>query len=80
MIDDVDVSSARAMRGEEFQGDTMDDEHLGLVLNVLDTDGDGRAEILMMVAGYESLGLELFVYPSEPGRPHVTIATYEDGC
>jgi hypothetical protein len=24
--------------------------------------------------------MELFVYPIAPGRPHVTIATYSDGC
>jgi hypothetical protein len=80
-IDDVDASVTLHLRyGSEGVGNPWRDEFLGVVLNVLDTDGDGRGEVLLTVAGYESQGMELFVYPIAPGRPHVTIATYSDGC
>ena len=64
----------------EFHGDPFDNHRIGLVLNVFDLDGDGRGEILMLVTGYESQNLELFVYPPSPEVRGVAIARYEDGC
>ena len=65
-IDQSDVLAARRMRMSEFHGDPFDNHRIGLVLNVFDLDGDGRGEVLMLVTGYESQNLELFVYPPSP--------------
>jgi hypothetical protein len=41
------------LRMFEFQG-VVADEHLGMILNVLDRDGDDWAEVVFLQSGYES--------------------------
>jgi len=79
-IDYTDASASRWMRFGEFRSQRLDNSNLGLVLSVFDLDGDGQAEILMSVTGYESRNLDLFVYPRSPESSPVKITTYSDGC
>jgi hypothetical protein len=61
----------------EFQGRVTRD-HLGLVLNVIDRDQDGRGEILFLQAGYEGFSILVREYAAggfEPAR-----LTYGGGC
>lgn len=52
----------------------------GQILNVLDTDRDGFAEILMMRHGYESTQILLARYPfSRDGEPTIVVA-FNSGC
>jgi hypothetical protein len=53
-----DLSPAGWLRMFEFQGD-ISREQYGLVLNVLDRDDDGWAEVLFARGGYEAMGIDL---------------------
>jgi hypothetical protein len=53
-------------------------EHLGLVLNVLDTDRDGWGEVLIAQGGSESMGIELLEYSASGFQP--TGSSYSYGC
>jgi hypothetical protein len=74
---ETNVLPASWLRMFEFQGRVTRD-HLGLVLNVLDRDQDGWAEILMLESGYEAFGISLRQYSPtgfEKGGP-----VYGAGC
>ena len=58
----VDSSGARALRTAEFQRRSLGQEHIGLILNVFDYDGDGWGETLMGHSGYEGFQLSLYHY------------------
>jgi hypothetical protein len=65
------------LRMFEFQGRVTRD-HLGLVLNVLDRDQDGRGEIVFLQSGYEAFSISVREYGAggfEPAR-----LTYGGGC
>jgi hypothetical protein len=55
---------AEWLRVDEADG-AVSPAHLGLVLNVLDRDGDGWGEVLFAVAGYESYSVALLEYSAE---------------
>ncbi len=57
----MNLGPARWLRMFEFQG-VVAREHLGMVLNVLDRDGDGWGEVVLVHAGYESRWLSLEQY------------------
>ena len=79
-LDDSDVIAARRMRMNVFQDVPFSNEHIGLVLNVVDTDNDGNGEVLFMVVGYESRSIDVVPYPAGPGQPSKPLFTYSDGC
>lgn len=65
------------LRMSEFQG-RISTEHLGFVLNVIDREGDGWAEVLFGWGGYESRSVEewrLSTFGFEP-----TGVSYAYGC
>jgi len=63
--------------GDGRQG-SVAHEHLGLVLNVLDRNGDGWGEVLMAQGGYESMSLSLVEYSASGFHP--TGIEYAYGC
>jgi hypothetical protein len=71
------VGPASWLRMFEFQGE-IDITQLGLVLNVLDRDRDGWAEVIFLQAGYESLGVSLYTISSSGFTPAGT--SYAYGC
>lgn len=79
-LEQADIRLSRAIRMWEFQSISTDNDYLGLILNVFDLDGDGQAEILMSVTGYESRNLELVVYRSPAEGPRRVVTRYGDGC
>jgi hypothetical protein len=80
VAEDTNPWFSRAMRMGEFQQWPVTDRSLGLVLNVHDLDGDGRAEILFTTEGYENLSVDLLGYPQMTGPRKVTLVNYSDGC
>ena len=80
VAEDTNPWFSRAMRMGEFQQWPVSDRSLGLVLNVHDIDGDGGAEILFALEGYENLSVELVGYPHMTGPRKTTLVTYSDGC
>lgn len=79
-LEQSDVTAAGSLRMSEFQYSDFDDEYLGLVLNVVDTDGDGYAELLMLRAGYESRNVRLVDTPGVSGQRRESFIEYGDGC
>jgi hypothetical protein len=80
--DDLDVvwrnlRPAVWLRMSEFQG-VVSNEHLGLVLNVLDRDGNGWGEVLFLQSGYESRDIREF-HVSPAGFEPTTVA-FSAGC
>jgi hypothetical protein len=76
-IIEQNLRPASWLRMFEFQGRVTRD-HLGLVLNVIDRDQDGRGEILFLQAGYEGFSISVREYADggfEPAR-----LTYGGGC
>ena len=63
------------LRMFEFQGE-LSNHHLGLVLNVLDRDGNGWGEVLFGQGGYESIG----EFQLSPSGFQPTGAAYSFGC
>lgn len=74
---EADVRPALWLRMFEFQGRVARD-HLGLVLNVIDRDGDGLAEVIFLKAGYEGFRISLLEYSSSGLTP--TGLSYGGGC
>ena len=66
------------LRMFEFQGRVTPD-HLGLVLNVIDRDGDGWGEILFLQAGYEGFSISLLEVSLRLRRQRPGVA-YSGGC
>jgi hypothetical protein len=62
-IIEADTSAASWLRMFEFQG-RVDAIQLGQVLNVIDRNGDGWAEVIMARGGYESLAIAVQAYSS----------------
>jgi hypothetical protein len=71
------VRPAGWLRTWEFQG-RIEREHLGLVLNTVDVDGDGRAEVLFAQGGYEGMSLDLLELT--PTGLQSTGASWTYGC
>jgi hypothetical protein len=65
------------LRMSEFQGRVTRD-HLGLVLNVIDRDQDGRGEVVFLQAGYEAFSISVREYGAGGFEP--TPVTYGGGC
>ena len=79
VVDRVDADVSYWMRmPNEYIG--VADTNLGLVLNVVDTDGDGYAEILLMRAGYESLNVDIVDTPGVSGQRRDPFINYSNGC
>jgi hypothetical protein len=76
-IVDTNLRPASWLRMWEFQG-RIDREHLGIVLNVVDTDADGWGEVIVAHGGYESMSLSVLEYSPKGFRP--TGAEYTYGC
>lgn len=74
---DQDLSPSRWVRSFEFQGE-VGREQYGLVLNVLDRDGDGWGEILFARGGYEGFGIQLLELTPTGWTP--AGASYGYGC
>ncbi|MEO8679847.1 MAG: hypothetical protein ABI665_12415 [Vicinamibacterales bacterium] len=74
---DQDLSPARWVRMFEFQGDVGRAQY-GLVLNVLDRNGDGWGEILFAHGGYEGFGIQLLERTPTGWVP--AGASYSYGC
>jgi hypothetical protein len=73
----TDLRPASWLRMFLFQGKVAT-EQLGLVLNVLDRDGDGWGEVLMSQSGYEGLRIQLFEY--SPGGFQPAGTEFACGC
>jgi hypothetical protein len=73
----ANLRPAAWLRTFEFQG-KIAREHLGMVLNVLDLDGDGWGEVLLVGAGYESTWLSLEEY--SPKGFDKTGTEFAHGC
>ena len=76
-IIEQNLRPASWLRMPLFQG-RVTRAHLGLVLNVIDGDQDGRGEILFLQAGYEAFSISVREYGAggfEPAR-----LTYGGGC
>lgn len=58
---ETDVRPAAWLRMSLFQGGVRP-SHMGLILNVLDRDGDGWGEVLFASEGYESRSISLLEY------------------
>ena len=72
----TDIGPAMSLN-MSFQG-RVHPSQMGLVLNVLDRDGDGWGEVLVAMEGYESRTISLFEYsPAGFGRPVVVL---NGGC
>jgi hypothetical protein len=76
-IADANVKPASWLRMHEFRG-RIAQVHLGLVLNVLDRDGDGQGEVLFAQGGYEGLGISLLEYSTSGMVPQGVEYSY--GC
>ena len=74
---ETNARPASWLRMFEFQG-SVAREHLGLVLNVVDRNGDGWGEVLMAQGGYESMSLSLVEYSASGFHP--TGIEYAYGC
>ena len=61
----------------ESQGELYTPQ-LGLVLNVVDRDRDGWAEVIFLQAGYESIGVSLYTFSSSGFKPAGIAYAY--GC
>jgi hypothetical protein len=72
-----DVRPAAWLRMPEFRGEVARPQ-LGLVLNVVDRDGDGWGEVIVAQAGYESMAIALFEL-SRDGLEAAAIR-YDYGC
>lgn len=78
-FDAVDVHASRFIWGGLFEGQ-MDPSLNGEILNVVDIDRDGLAEVVMLYRYYESFSMEASRYPfGEPDGAQV-IAKYGSGC
>jgi hypothetical protein len=73
----TNLRPASWLRMFEFQG-KVDNEQLGLVLNVFDQDGDGWGEILFAHGGYEAMTLQLLKYSASGLDP--AGLDYAHGC
>ena len=71
------VNPASWLRMFEFQGE-IDTTQLGLVLNVIDRDRNGWAELIFLQAGYESIGVSLYTISSSGFTP--AGISYAYGC
>lgn len=80
-IDGADFHSAEEQLWMDFKLDgPMDLSSVGEVLNVVDVDRDGQAEIVMLYHFYEGISIEVSKYPpAGPGSGQV-IAKYGAGC
>ena len=76
-IVDTNLQPASWLRMFEFQGKVAH-EHLGLVLNVFDSDHDGWGEVLVARGGYESMELSVLEYSPTGFQPTGTQFSY--GC
>jgi hypothetical protein len=65
------------LRMRLFQGE-IHTSQLGLVLNVVDRDRDGWAEVIFMHAGYEGLGVEVLDLSADGLKP--AGVSYSYGC
>lgn len=79
-IESSDAFAARFPWFHEFQGDSLDLTRNGQVLNIMDVDRDGFAEVLMLDTGYEGIRLELFRYPTARDGARSVVATFGAGC
>jgi hypothetical protein len=78
-IESVDAAPATLIRTPEMQSVTID-RTTSHVLGVFDVNGDGRAEVLMLRPGYESIDRDLIEYPATAGQPPRVLSHYGDGC
>lgn len=80
-IEGADVHSAEDQFWEDFNFDgPMDPSTPVEILNVVDVDRDGLAEIVMLYQFYEGISIEVSKYPpARPGSGQV-IAKYGGGC
>jgi hypothetical protein len=76
-IVEADTAPASWLRTFEFQNE-IDTVQLGLVLNVIDQDGDGWAEIIFARGGYESLEIGVLEFSPEGLVPRNI--TFTAGC
>ena len=65
---ETNVWPAAALRMSLFQGGVVP-SHMGLILNVLDRDGDGWGEVLFSSEGYESRRISLLEYSATGFQP-----------
>ena len=79
-VERSDAKVAGWLRMGEFQRMPFDNELFGLVLNVVDTNGDGFAEILMLQSGDESRNVIVIDAPGAPGGRRDPFVDYSDGC
>jgi hypothetical protein len=74
---ETNVRPAAWLRSSLFQGGVAP-AHMGLILNVLDRDGDGWGEVLFSSEGYESQSISLLEYsPAGFQPPAINLA---GGC
>jgi hypothetical protein len=73
----ADLRPASWLRMAIFQGRVYQLQ-LGMILNVLDRDGDGFGEILFAQGGYESVGISLIEYAPPGFEPQLVEFSY--GC
>jgi hypothetical protein len=76
-IIETDLEPAAWLRMYEFQG-RVRRPHLGLVLNVLDRDRDGWAEVLFSHEGYEGVNIQLREFSPSGFEP--TGVSFAQGC
>jgi hypothetical protein len=76
-IIEVDTRAAAWLRMFEFQG-RVDTVQFGQVLNVIDRNGDGWAEIVMARGGYESLAIVVDAYSNDGFVPENI--SFASGC
>ncbi len=74
---ETNIGPATWLRGSLFRGGVAP-SHMGLILNVLDRDGDGWGEVLLSWEGYESRSISLLEYSPE-GFQRAAI-TLSGGC
>jgi hypothetical protein len=65
---ETNVRPAAWLRNSLFQGGVVP-SHMGLILNVLDRDGDGWGEVLFSSEGYESRSISLLEYSPAGFQP-----------
>ncbi len=74
----VEAIDSRPSKWLRLEGWKLSLDHLGMILNVVDHDGDGWGEILVAYQGYEGLSIELLEYSAL--GPEKTDVKHGYGC
>ena len=78
VVEQVNTRASEWLRMPEFQHMELDKSFLGEVLNVVDIDGDGVAEVILLHFGYEAIWISVFPYGA--GGPGEQLLSYSAGC